>query len=66
MFPSFPHLAETIAAERAADYRREAAAYRRARRDWRAVAGHSKLRMRSHDVVSSIARRESRVASRAA
>jgi hypothetical protein len=31
MFPSFPHLAETIAAERAADLQREAAAYRRAR-----------------------------------
>jgi hypothetical protein len=31
MFPSFPHLAETIAAERAADFQREAAAYRRAR-----------------------------------
>ena len=31
MFPSFPYLAETIAAERAADFQREAAAYRRAR-----------------------------------
>ena len=31
MFPSFPHLAEAIAAERAADFQREAAAYRRAR-----------------------------------
>jgi hypothetical protein len=66
MFPSFPHLAEAIAAERAADYQREAAAYRRARRDWRAVGGHSRLRTRSHDVVSSIARRASRTATRAA
>jgi hypothetical protein len=31
MFPSFPHLAEAIAAERAADFQREATAYRRAR-----------------------------------
>ena len=31
MFPTFPYLTESIAAERAADLRREAAAYRRTR-----------------------------------
>jgi len=31
MFPTFPHLSEAIAAERAADLQREAEAYRRAR-----------------------------------
>jgi hypothetical protein len=31
MFPTFPYLIESIAAERAADSQREAAAYRRAR-----------------------------------
>jgi hypothetical protein len=31
MFPSFPNLAEAIAAERAADLQRDAALYRRAR-----------------------------------
>jgi hypothetical protein len=31
MFPTFPHLSQAIAAERAADLQREAAAYRRAR-----------------------------------
>jgi hypothetical protein len=32
MYPSFPRLAEAIAAERAADFQRDAEAYRRARR----------------------------------
>jgi hypothetical protein len=31
MFPTFPHLSQAIAAERAADLQREAAAYRRSR-----------------------------------
>ena len=30
MFPTFPYLAQSIAAERAADFQRDAAAYRRA------------------------------------
>jgi hypothetical protein len=69
MFPSFPHLAETLAAERAADYQREAAAYRRARRSRRSAMPMSRLRMRTHrgqhEVVSSMARRKSCATSRA-
>jgi hypothetical protein len=69
MFPSFPYLAETIAAERAADYQREAAAYRRARSRARSATLTSRLRTRTRrghlEVVSSMARHETCAASRA-
>jgi|HubBroStandDraft_3_1064219.scaffolds.fasta_scaffold1440643_1 hypothetical protein len=47
MFPNFPNLAEAIAAERAADFQRDAAQYHRARSVKRSRVKRSSLR-RSH------------------
>jgi hypothetical protein len=61
MFPSFPHLAEAIAAERAADFQRDAAAYRRARGVRRAGRQHPSLRAHRErrDIAATMARCES-------
>ena len=68
MFPSFPYLAETIAAERAADFQRDAAAYRRARGVMQTSRVTDRHRVRLHrtrtDIAASIARREPCSASR--
>jgi hypothetical protein len=70
MFPSFPHLAEAIAAERAADFQREAAAYRRARGVRREAAAAPRAAVRSRGassrrVPASVARQDTCAASRA-
>ncbi len=75
MFPSFPRLAEAIAAERAADFQRDAAAYRRARpvrrarRVARAQLTGDLAGVRSHGASSRVpaaaARHDSCTASRA-
>jgi hypothetical protein len=48
MFPNFPHFAEAIAAERAADLQRDAAAYRRARHVRRPRGSADRASVRSH------------------
>jgi hypothetical protein len=67
MFPSFPGLAEAIAAERAADFQRGAAAYRRARRVRRESPADRRAAVRSRGASSrlpaSVARHDSCAAS---
>ncbi|HEY2316154.1 MAG TPA: hypothetical protein VGH96_21275, partial [Streptosporangiaceae bacterium] len=50
MFPTFPYLAEAIAAERAADLQREAADFRRARRIRRAPVTAYRAHVQRHSV----------------
>ena len=69
MFPSFPYLAETIAAERAADFQRDAAAYGRPRGTKLTSRVTDLHRLRLHharpDVAATIARLDPCSASRA-
>jgi len=57
MFPTFPYLTESIAAERAADLRREAAAYRRTRGIRRPLVRTSHAGARPHARRSPVAAR---------
>ncbi|HTA07613.1 MAG TPA: hypothetical protein VK836_03850 [Streptosporangiaceae bacterium] len=57
MFPTFPYLSESIAAERAADLRREAAAYRRTRGIRRSLVRSSHAGARPHARRSPMAER---------